>query len=176
MDAEVTAFDSNIALCTIRCEFNWKSKWRTWNRKHLKLTLQMEYMWNFNGIRISFALNNIMRRMLVQNDVRVSEKSKMAAWSGCRYEITYISACTHDSNKIPTAIPMFSMSSIFDFSLTPTHGTVQISSDVLSDIENIDIATEISLISCLYKLSYTLFHIHFRLQVAMFDILLKNGG
>jgi len=28
-DAEVTATDSNIALCTIRCEFNRKSKCRS---------------------------------------------------------------------------------------------------------------------------------------------------
>jgi len=28
-DAAVTAADSNIALCTIRCEFNWKSEWQT---------------------------------------------------------------------------------------------------------------------------------------------------
>jgi len=33
---------------------------------------------------------------------RVSETSKMAAWTGSRYEITYISACTHDSNKMTT--------------------------------------------------------------------------
>jgi len=51
-DAEVTAADGNIALCTIRCEINPKSKWRTWYRKHLNLTLQMEYLWNFNGIRM----------------------------------------------------------------------------------------------------------------------------
>jgi len=37
-DADVTAADSNIALCTILCELNRKSKWRTANRKHLKLT------------------------------------------------------------------------------------------------------------------------------------------
>jgi len=55
--------DSNIDLCTIRSEFNQKSIWWTWNRKHLNLTLQMEYMWNFNGIHISFASNNIGRRV-----------------------------------------------------------------------------------------------------------------
>jgi len=38
----------------------------------------MENMWNFNGIRISFASNNIVGRMLVQGDIRMSEKSKMA--------------------------------------------------------------------------------------------------
>jgi len=59
-DAEVTAANSNIAPFTIRCEFNGKSKWRTWNRKNLHLTLQMEYMWNCNGIRIRFASNNIV--------------------------------------------------------------------------------------------------------------------
>jgi len=37
-DAEVTAADSDITLCTIRSEFNRKSKWRTWKRKHLNLT------------------------------------------------------------------------------------------------------------------------------------------
>jgi len=61
--------DSNIVLCTIRCEFNRKSKWRAWNQKHLNLSLQMDFMWNFNGIRISFASNNIVERMLIQDDV-----------------------------------------------------------------------------------------------------------
>jgi len=28
--------------------------------------------------------------------------------TGSRYEITYIAACTHDSNEISTAIPTFS--------------------------------------------------------------------
>jgi len=82
-------------LMLIRCEFNRKSKCRTWNRKRLNLTLQMEHMWNFNGIRISFASNNIEGRMLVQDDVRVGEKFKMAAGTGSRYEITYISACIY---------------------------------------------------------------------------------
>jgi len=157
-----------------------KSKWRTWNRKHLNLALHIENMWNFNGSTY-FESNNIVGRMLVQDYVRVSEKSKMvggldwlidcysahqhrkavsakkrcyikfvdkyncmwrnADWSaswhmstksyqwqwkcgcsltscpgpwwlgtGSRYEIAYISACTHDSNNIPTAIRMFSMS------------------------------------------------------------------
>jgi len=40
-----------------------------------------EYMWNFNEIRIAFALNNIVGHMLVQEDVRVSGKLKMAAWN-----------------------------------------------------------------------------------------------
>jgi len=61
-DAEVTAADSSINLCTIRCEFNRKIKWRKGNRKHFNLTLEIEYMWNFNGIRISFASNNIVGR------------------------------------------------------------------------------------------------------------------
>jgi len=44
---------------------------------------------------------------------------------------------------------------------------------VLIDIENISIAVGISLLSDLaYKLRYMLFHIHFRLQAAIFDILL----
>jgi len=34
---------------------------------------------NFNGICISFASNNIVGRMLVQDDVRVCGKLKMAA-------------------------------------------------------------------------------------------------
>jgi len=51
------------------------------NRKHLNLTLLMEYMRNFNGIRIYIASNSIVGRLLDQDDVRVSEKSKMAAWS-----------------------------------------------------------------------------------------------
>jgi len=110
-DAKVTVADGNIALCTIRCVFNRKSKWWTWNRKHLNLTLQMDIMWNFNGNRISSASNNIVGRMLVQNDVTVGEQFNMEPGTGRRYEIKYISACTHDSNNIPTAIPLFSMSS-----------------------------------------------------------------
>jgi len=48
--------------------------------KHLNLTLQMK-LWNFNEIRISFKSNNVVRRMLVQDDAR--------CWSGTgrRYEI-----------------------------------------------------------------------------------------
>jgi len=64
-----------------------------------------------NGIRISFASNNIVGHMLVQDDVRVDEKIMMAAGTESRYEITCISAFIHDSNEIPTAKPMFLMSS-----------------------------------------------------------------
>jgi len=76
------AADSNITLCTIRSEFNRRtsSKWRTWNWIHLNLTLQMEWMWNVNVIRISLACNTV-GRMLVQDDVRLGEKLKMAAWN-----------------------------------------------------------------------------------------------
>jgi len=49
----------------------------------------MEYMWNFNGIK----------------------NWRWRPGTGSKYEIMYVSAFTHDSNKIPTAIPMFSMSS-----------------------------------------------------------------
>jgi len=45
------------------------------------LTLEMEYMWNFNGIRIFSASNNIVGRILVQDDVRVGGKFKMAQWN-----------------------------------------------------------------------------------------------
>jgi len=110
-NAEVAVADSNIALCTIRCECNRKSKWRVWNWKNLNLSLQMEFMWNFNGIRISFASNRIVGWMLTQEDVRVGENKRWRRGTGSRYEITYIPVCTHDSNKISTAIPMFSMSS-----------------------------------------------------------------
>jgi len=45
--------------------------------------------------------------MLVQDDVRVSEKSKkLPPGTRSRSEITYISAGTNDNNKIPTALPM----------------------------------------------------------------------
>jgi len=47
----------------------------------LKPDIADEYMWNFNGIRISFASKNIAGRMLVQDDVRVGDKLKMAAWN-----------------------------------------------------------------------------------------------
>jgi len=47
---------------------------------------------------------------------------------------------------------------IFDFSLTPTNGSVQISPIVLLDIKNIGIADRIVLLSCvqaeLYVVSY----------------------
>jgi len=38
-------------------------------------------MCNFNGILLSFASNNIVALMLVQDDVRVGGKLKMAAWN-----------------------------------------------------------------------------------------------
>ena len=43
----------------------------------------------------------------ILSDVRVCPKSKMAQLTGCRQEITYISARTRDSNEIPTAKPYF---------------------------------------------------------------------
>jgi len=41
----------------------------------------MEYMWNFYDIRISFASNNIVGRLLEQDDVTVGGQLKMAAWN-----------------------------------------------------------------------------------------------
>jgi len=42
----------------------------------------------------------------------------------------------------------------------------------LLDNENIDITIGILLLACIYKLRYILFHIHFRLQAAIFEKLL----
>jgi len=74
----------------------------------------MEYMWNFNGIHIYSASNSVVGRMLVQDDVMKGEweikENGGLPWSR-KYGITYISPFTHDSNNIPTAIPMFSISS-----------------------------------------------------------------
>jgi len=41
----------------------------------------MEYMWTFNGIHIYFASNNIVERILVQDDVKVGGQLKMATWN-----------------------------------------------------------------------------------------------
>jgi len=55
-----------------------------------------------------------------RNTVGLAEHSPTSGWviyerwrtvTGSGYEITYISACMRNSNEIPTAIPMFSMSS-----------------------------------------------------------------
>jgi len=61
---------------------------------------------------------------------------------------------------------------IFDFLLTPTNCNIYLSPVVLTDIENIGIVVGISLLSYIYKLRYTLFHIQSRLQVAIFNVLL----
>jgi len=41
-------------------------------------------------------------------DVQKKRNQRWLPLTGSRYEITYISACIHNSNEIPTAIPMFS--------------------------------------------------------------------
>ena len=90
-----------------------------------------------------------------------------------RYDITHISACMHDSNEIPTAIPMFSGSdnetrqlwrlpdvlkmahtnfrvtdAIFSSQLVHTSGSLCSSLVVLPDPENMGVAVGISLLSC----------------------------
>jgi len=57
-------------------------------------------------------LGNTERLVGILSDVCVRRKSKMAVINRkYRYEITYISARTHDSNEISTATPPFSRSS-----------------------------------------------------------------
>jgi len=46
-----------------------------------------------------------------QHQGLVKKNQRWWPGTGSRYEITYVSACTHDSNKLPIAMPMFSMSS-----------------------------------------------------------------
>ena len=54
---------------------------------------------------------NMERQVAILSDVWVYRKLKMAAITGSKKDITYISASMHDSNKVPTAKPMFSGSS-----------------------------------------------------------------
>jgi len=68
VDAEVTAADSNIAL---------KIKMADVRPETLEPDIANGIFMKFNGIRI-FASNNLVEQMLVQEDVRVSEQSKMA--------------------------------------------------------------------------------------------------
>jgi len=56
-------------------------------------------------------LGNTETLVGILSDVWVCRKSKMVALTGSRYEITYISARNHDSNKSLTAITTFSRSS-----------------------------------------------------------------
>jgi len=55
-----------------------------------------------------FWSNNML---LVLSGVRLSDKSKMVACNRKWLRTNVCSACIHDSNEIPTAIPMFSRSS-----------------------------------------------------------------
>jgi len=52
--------------------------------------------------------DNTERLVGILSDVWVCRKSKMRPLTGNRYEITYISVHTHDSNEISTATPTFS--------------------------------------------------------------------
>jgi len=49
---------------------------------------------------------------------------------------------------------------IFDFSLTPTHGSVQVSPVLLPDLETIGIAVGMSLLSCLQAEIYVISYPH----------------
>jgi hypothetical protein len=57
------------------------------------------------------------------------------------------------------------MAAIFDFPLHLAWDSIH------TDTQNMDIAVRFSLLS-LYKLGYTLLHIHFRLMAAIFDFIL----
>jgi len=129
-----------------RAQFDPSSKWRTWNRKHLNLTLQMEYMWNRYEITY---ISYIVYLFTTNLDVEVySVSSSYDAWRPKhKYTLRYM--LFHKHFRL--------LAAIFDFSLTPKHGSVQISPVALLDIENIGIAVGISLLSRIQaEISYPL--------------------
>ena len=62
------------------------------------------------------------------------------------------------------------MAAIFDFQHTQTSDSIQICLSVLPDHDNLDIAVEISLLSCLQTEIYDIVHMYFRLMAAIFDL------
>ena len=60
----------------------------------------------FQQLYPCFEVGQQKRQEGILSDVSVCRKSKMVALTGSRNDITYISAPIHDSNEIPTAIPM----------------------------------------------------------------------
>jgi len=123
----------------------------------------------------------------------------MAVVTGSGYEITYISVCIHDSNEIPTTIPMLSRSSIMMalvriLSYVMVSGISKIaaynrkclrnnvylsfytSAVMIHDLKNI---SPLEFHCChVYMLRYTLFHIYFRFQASIFNFSLTptNGS
>jgi len=64
------------------------------------------------------------------------------------------------------------MDAIFDFMLRLTSDSIYTSLVAVPDPENMDIAVKILLLSRIYKLRYTICHMHFRFMTAIFDSLL----
>jgi len=108
-DAEVIVAGSNITQFKLPFAFNRKSKWRTWNRMNSCLKLIIEYLWNLNGILIFVGRTTGWEECSYNPTSGWVRNLRWQPATGSRYLMTYISACIHDGNEIPTVIPMFSL-------------------------------------------------------------------
>jgi len=94
-------------VSTVRRQGEWEikdgginRKW-IWNNVYLSLYTLLER--DYNGYIPMFSGSNNMTALFRRlSRVRVSGISKMGVVTGSTYELTYISACIHDSNEIKT--------------------------------------------------------------------------